>query len=103
MQAGFSETHPTRCPSAMRLAIEYRRLRQLLNRIVTGAPFNETFRACYRANTQRSLRRIRELLGLANVRIEYLSDHPEYMMFSPLLYRMAVLAEQTILRRRRFA
>lgn len=79
------------------------RLRQLVNRAITGTPLNDTFPTYYRANTKRALIRLAESLGLRPVRIEYRRSHPEHAMFSVLAYRAAVAVERALSRSKSLA
>jgi SAM-dependent methyltransferase len=70
-----------------------------VNRYVTGTPLEDTFRTYYRANTRCALEQIGRSLGLDVLQVCYLSDHPAYLMFSVLAYRLGVLIERCLLRR----
>lgn len=78
------------------------RIRQSINRIITATDVVDTFPAFYRANTERSLVRMGARAGLIPAKTEYLSNHPQYFMFSTLLYRCMVALERGILRRPQF-
>lgn len=95
-------------PSAFHLPIMVGRLlphriRQWANAAITGTKYEDTFPAYYRANTARALRRLASLSGLSIVRIEYLSNHPQYFMFSTCAYRCAVAFERHVLQRELFS
>ncbi len=75
------------------------RVRQWANRIVTSTDSQDTFPAYYRANSRSTLCRLSSATGLEMVRAEYLINHPEYFMFSSLVYRGAVAVERLLLKR----
>ena len=78
-------------------------LKRFVNRIVTDTPLEDTFPAYYRANSAGVLRSLGVSLGFVPVSIRYMSNHPQYFMFSTLVYRIAVLFERLIIQRERFA
>ena len=77
-------------------------LKQLINLYITGTKIEDTFPAFYRANSAGTLRRLAFSTGLHVVGIEYLSNHPQYFMFSTFFYRCAVAVERHILQREAF-
>ncbi len=78
------------------------RIRQWANTVITETEVEDTFPAYYRANSSRALRRLAASAGLHAASIRYLSNHPQYFMFSTLAYRCAVVFERYVLRRRLF-
>ena len=78
------------------------RIRQSINWIITATDVEDTFPAFYRANTERALVRMGTRAGLIPIKTEYLSNHPEYFMFSTLLYRCMAALERGVLRRPQF-
>jgi len=72
-------------------------VRQKINGLVTGTEDEDTFPTFYRLNTVPSFHRLAEELGLKVVSAEYISNHPQYLMFSRLCYRMGVMAERNLL------
>ncbi|MCC7293381.1 MAG: methyltransferase domain-containing protein [Phycisphaerales bacterium] len=78
------------------------RLRQRINAAATDSKPEDTFPVFYRANSVKALARIARETGFDAVRLDYLSNHPEYFMFSPLAYRCWALVERAILRRKLF-
>jgi len=94
-----NKMHP---PIAVGRALPHR-LRQLANRIVTETDMEDTFPAYYRANSANALRNLARSLKLESVRLDYVSNHPVYFMFSTFVYRCAAAFEQRVLRRGRLA
>lgn len=78
-------------------------LKRSANRIITDTPPEDTFPAYYRANSAGVLRCLGVSLGFVPVSIRYLSNHPQYFMFSTLIYRCAVWFERLIMQREWFA
>jgi ubiquinone/menaquinone biosynthesis C-methylase UbiE len=78
------------------------RVRQWINRISTGTGEQDTFPAYYKANSGGALRRLGSWAGLNVVSLRHLTYHPEYCMFSTLLYRFAVAVERLVLSREAF-
>lgn len=77
-------------------------LRRRLNRHITSTDRIDTFPAYYRANSHRTLHRLASLAGLDVVSVRYLINHPEYFMFSTLIYRLAVEVERFLLEKNLF-
>lgn len=77
--------------------------RQRLNSWATGTQPEDTFKVFYRLNTVPAFRRLAGDLGLKTIHVDYLSNHPQYLMFSRLFYRMGVVFERNLLARRPFA
>ncbi len=73
-------------------------LRQKLNKIATGTAEEDTFPVYYRANSARSLVRAAQAAGFETVRMEYVSTHPQYLMFSVLVYRAGIVIERLVRR-----
>jgi len=78
-------------------------VRQKINGLVTGTEDEDTFPTFYRLNTVPSFHRLADELGLKVVSAEYITNHPQYLMFSRLCYRMGVMAERNLLRLSAFA
>jgi len=78
------------------------RIRQWANRIMTGTKNIDTFPAYYKANSSGVLRKLASSVGIDIVSIRFLSNHPQFFMFSTLLYRIAVVFERFLLRRNVF-
>lgn len=72
------------------------RLRQRINRIVSGTADEDTFPTFYRANSGRTLRAAATAGGLRVAELRYLNQHPQYMMFSVLAYRLGILFERAL-------
>lgn len=79
------------------------RLRQRINSVATDSNPEDTFPVFYRANTAGQLRAVGCAAGFQVRRLEMLSHHPEYFMFSPLAYRCWAAFERLVLRRTAFA
>lgn len=77
-------------------------VRQWANLIITGTKEEDTFPAYYKANSEGALRRLGSLAGLNVVNVRYLSNHPQYFMFSTFFYRSAVAVERHLLQRETF-
>ena len=73
-------------------------IRQWANRITTSTGSECTFPAYYKANSRADLRKLASSTGLSPVSIRYLCYHPEYLMFSTLIYRCGVIVERCLLR-----
>lgn len=71
------------------------RLRQRLNTWATGTMDVDTYPAFYRLNTMKNFIQLAATLGLNLVSLRYVSNHPQYLMFSRLCYRIAVAIERT--------
>jgi len=71
-------------------------IRKRVNFIITGTKHEDTFPAYYRANSAGALRRLGASTGLSVESIRYLSQHPQYLMFSTIIYRCAVAIERHI-------
>ena len=72
-------------------------VRQYLNRRATGTHSEDTFPTFYRANTVTAFKRLAGDLGLIIVSLEHVSNHPQYLMFSRLCYRIGVGIERNLL------
>ncbi len=70
------------------------RLRQILNYVASGTQEEDTFPAYYRANTPKSLATTAKSVGLSVSHLSYLGMHPNYLMFSVMLYRLGVVLER---------
>jgi SAM-dependent methyltransferase len=79
------------------------RLRQTINSWATGTEPDDTFKTFYRLNSLAAFERLASDLGLKMRSLEYVSNHPEYFMFSRPCYRIAVSFERTFLNTRPFA
>jgi ubiquinone/menaquinone biosynthesis C-methylase UbiE len=79
------------------------RLRQTINSWATGTEPDDTFRTFYRLNSLGAFEKLAGNFGLEVMSLEYVSNHPEYFMFSRSLYRAAVSFERTFLNARPFA
>ena len=77
-------------------------IRQRLNWVTTKTDSERTFPVYYKANSGGVLRKLASSTGLSLVSIRYLSYHPEYLMFSTLIYRCGVAFERCLLRRKAF-
>ena len=75
------------------------RLRQFVNRMVTGTRDEDTFPAFYYLNTAKMLRDAGKQAGFVSLEVAHVSDHPLYFMFSSTVYRAAVLIERIVARR----
>ena len=53
-----------------------------------GRARSEVFPTYYRANTRRKLRQLSEYSGLRIIRFEHLGQYPNYLAFSPVLFRL---------------
>jgi SAM-dependent methyltransferase len=73
------------------------RVRVWLNRLLTGTQDDDTFPAPYRANCPAALARMADGADLAGLSIEYVMDHPHYLMFSTWAYRLGMLLERAIM------
>jgi SAM-dependent methyltransferase len=74
------------------------RARQTLNGWVTGTKSEDTFPTFYRLNAVPDFKRLASDLGLKVIRAEYISNHPQYLMFSRVCYRIGVTLERRLLR-----
>jgi SAM-dependent methyltransferase len=79
------------------------RTRQILNSWATGTRPEDTFRVFYHLNTVPAFKRLANELGLKVIKAEYISNHPQYLMFSRLSYRMGIMVERNLLNTRPFA
>ena len=79
------------------------RMRQTLNSWATGTDPDDTFRTFYRLNSLSAFRKLADVFGLKIVSLEYVSNHPEYLMFSRSVYRLGVGLERTLLSTQPFA
>ena len=77
-------------------------IRQWANSIITSTRSEDTFRSYYKANSAKALVHICSLAGLSVDSIKYLSNHPEYFMFSTLVYRFAVAIELYVIKHEMF-
>ena len=71
-------------------------VRQKINGFVTGTKDEDTFPAFYKLNTVPSFHRLADELGLKVISAEYITNHPQYLMFSRLCYRMGVIVERNL-------
>lgn len=78
-------------------------LRRRINAAATDSRPEDTFPVFYRANTTDKLQRIGTEAGFRVERLDLLSHHPEYFMFSTLAYRCWAAFERWVLRRPAFA
>jgi SAM-dependent methyltransferase len=78
-------------------------MRQYLNQRVTGTKSEDTFPTFYRANTAGALRQSAARAGLSVKSIEHISNHPQYLMFSRVCYRIGIAVERNILNTKPFA
>jgi SAM-dependent methyltransferase len=78
-------------------------MRQKINGFVTGTKDEDTFPTFYRLNNVSAFKRLANDLGLKVITAEYLSNHPQYLMFSRVAYRIGVAFERTLLRTRPLA
>lgn len=69
-------------------------VRQFLNRIASGTKEEDTFRTYYRANSAKKLATAAQRAGLQVGELRHVSQHPDYLMFSALLYRLGVAVER---------
>lgn len=77
-------------------------VRQWADKVITETEDIDVFPAYYKANSHRVLRRLGTITGLRVASIRYVSNHPEYFMFSTIAYRLAVLIERRLLQRTPF-
>jgi SAM-dependent methyltransferase len=73
------------------------RTRQHLNSLMTGTKDVDTFPTFYRLNSVSAFKPLARDLGLNVIKAEYISNHPQYLMFSRLCYRMGVAVERHLL------
>ncbi len=73
------------------------RLRRLFNKLLTGTNDHDTFPAFYRANSIGDMSRLSRAAKLNILQLEYVTNHPEYLMFSTLVYRAGILLERFIM------
>jgi len=73
------------------------RTRQRLNSFVTGTKDEDTFPTYYALNSVPACELLARDLGLNVIKAEYVSNHPQYLMFSRLSYRMGVALERGLL------
>jgi SAM-dependent methyltransferase len=74
------------------------RVRQAVNQLATGTEPENTFPVYYRANTRRGLIESASAAGLKPLSVRFLSQHPEYLMFSILAYRLGIVLERAVRR-----
>lgn len=72
------------------------RFRQTVNRIVSGTADEDTFRTYYRANSARRLRATAAEAGFRVIELRHVTQHPQYMMFSVLAYRLGIAFERLL-------
>jgi len=73
------------------------RTRQRLNAFLTGTKDEDTFRTFYRLNSTSAFYPLARDMGLKVIKAEYISNHPQYLMFSRPIYRMGVTVERHLL------
>jgi SAM-dependent methyltransferase len=73
------------------------RTRQRLNSLVTGTRDEDTFPTYYGLNSVGDCKLLARELGLNVIKAEYISNHPQYLMFSRLCYRIGVTVERSLL------
>jgi ubiquinone/menaquinone biosynthesis C-methylase UbiE len=78
-------------------------LRQKINGFVTGTKDEDTFPTFYRLNSVPDVKRLAHEMGLKVVAAEYLSNHPQYLMFSRVCYRVGITLERGLLNKRPLA
>jgi SAM-dependent methyltransferase len=76
------------------------RTRQRLNSLVTGTQSEDTFRTFYRLNSVPAFKLLAQDLRVKLIKAEYVSNHPQYLMFSRLCYRLGIAFERSLLRMR---
>ncbi len=67
-------------------------------RRLEGRDEADTFPTYYRANSQDAVESLAAEVGLGVQSLRYLNHHPQYFMFSPLLYRLAMSYDQLVSR-----
>lgn len=67
-------------------------------RTVEGRPEEDTFPTAYKTNTRSDVARLAKDAGLTLERIEYLSQYPNYLMFSGLLFALGMCFERLVSR-----
>jgi ubiquinone/menaquinone biosynthesis C-methylase UbiE len=65
---------------------------------VEGRPEEDTFPTAYRTNTRRAVRRLASSAGLQVDSFEYLSQYPNYLLFSGVLFALGTAYEKLISR-----
>lgn len=78
-------------------------LRQKINGLVTGTKDEDTFPTFYKLNSVSDFKQLAGALGLNVITAEYLSNHPQYLMFSRAVYRVGVTFERNLLNTRPLA
>jgi SAM-dependent methyltransferase len=79
------------------------RTRQHLNALLTGTKDEDTFRTFYHLNSVPACQDLARDLGLNVIKAEYISNHPQYLMFSRVCYRVGVAVERNLLGMSAFA
>lgn len=79
------------------------RTRQTINGWVTGTKDEDTFPTFYRLNAVPDFKQLAGDLGLKVITAEYISNHPQYLMFSRAVYRVGVTLERNLLNTRPLA
>jgi SAM-dependent methyltransferase len=67
-------------------------------RAVEGRPEEDTFPTAYKTNTQSDVKRLAAAAGLRLERIDYLSQYPNYLMFSGVLFALGMCFERLVSR-----
>ncbi len=70
--------------------------RVVINKLLSGTAEEDTFPTYYRANSLSSLRRLGHETGFDEMELSYISHHPTYLLFSPIVYRMGIVAERVV-------
>jgi len=78
------------------------RVRQWADEVITETERIDVFPAYYKANSRRVLCRLGAATGLHVASAIYVSNHPEYFMFSTIAYRLAAVLERHLLQRTAF-
>lgn len=78
-------------------------LRAWFNLVLTGTRHDDTFPAFYRANSVTAVAEAARGAGLRSRTLDYVMDHPHYLMFSVWVYRLGILLERLFLRPRPLA
>jgi len=79
------------------------RTRQVVNGWTTGTHADDTFRTFYRLNSAAAFKALARALAMKVISVDYVSNHPEYLMFSRLSYRIGVSLERAMLSKPSFA
>lgn len=98
-----TRTPNVRHPPLLAARLLNHRTRQLVNSWATGTQPDDTFKTFYRLNTLRAFESLAGSLGLRVISLEYVSNHPQYFMFSRFFYRLAIAFERALLTRQPFA